>query len=172
MKSTLECVKEFHEAFGQKDPSSPSIPLQGENRDFTEEDVIHNLKEIQLELSNVSKAAYETANISKSKCFMRIHLISEELSELTEAMTQKDLVACLDALTDLQYVLDGTYAALGFDEALKRAAFDEVHRSNMSKLGPDGKPILSEGGRVIKGPNYSPPDLKSLVYRVTGEIPS
>ncbi len=93
---------------------------------------------------------------------LRLDLLNEELSELEEALNEKDEVAVLDALTDLQYVLDGAYLALGF-HPYKDAALREVHRSNMSKLGPDGKPIYREDGKVLKGPGYSPPDLVGVL---------
>ena len=98
---------------------------------------------------------------------LRINLLQEELDELREALEQGDIVETLDALTDLQYVLDGAYLSFGL-HPLKQHAFDEVHRSNMSKLGADGKPIRRpEDGKVMKGPNYSPPDLKTVYERLT-----
>lgn len=93
---------------------------------------------------------------------LRYDLLAEELEELREGMDAQDPVAVIDALTDLQYVLDGAYLALGFAE-YKDLAFDEVQRSNMSKLGEDGKPLLREDGKVLKGPNYFPPDLYSVI---------
>ena len=93
---------------------------------------------------------------------LRMRLLREELNELQDALWDSDPVATLDALTDLQYVLDGTYVALGFAR-FKEAANIEVHFSNMSKLGEDGKPIYDAGGKVIKGPNYTPPNLKKIL---------
>lgn len=96
------------------------------------------------------------------RAMLRIHLIQEELAELAHAFAEGNLVKVLDALTDLQVVLDGTYIECGLD-SLKKAAFMEVHRSNMSKLGVGGNPILNEAGRVVKGPNYRPPNLAALL---------
>ncbi len=94
---------------------------------------------------------------------LRINLLAEELDELKEALEQGDSVETLDALIDLQYVLDGAFLSLGMAH-LKDAAFDEVHRSNMSKLGADGQPIRREGdGKVLKGPNYFKPDMAQFV---------
>lgn len=93
---------------------------------------------------------------------LRIKLIREELDELEQALAAGDVVETLDALTDLQYVLDGAYLQLGFAN-VKSAAFNEVHRSNMSKLGPDGKPIRREDGKVLKGAGYTPPYLVQFV---------
>jgi len=96
---------------------------------------------------------------------LRINLLAEELDELREALEAGDMVEVLDALTDLQYVLDGAYLSFGLHD-VKQAAFDEVHRSNMSKLGADGKPIRREGdGKVLKGPNFFEPALGQFVTK-------
>jgi predicted HAD superfamily Cof-like phosphohydrolase len=95
----------------------------------------------------------------------RVRLLQEELDELKEALADGDAVETLDALTDLQYVLDGAFLSLGM-HGVKDTAFAEVHRSNMSKLGEDGKPILRESdGKVLKGPNYFKPDLNKFVQK-------
>lgn len=93
---------------------------------------------------------------------LRYKLLSEELDELFEAMEAMDKVGVLDALTDLQYVLDGAYLALGFAH-LKNEALQEVHASNMSKLSEEGLPIYRSDGKVMKGPNYRAPDLARLL---------
>ncbi len=94
---------------------------------------------------------------------LRINLLAEELDELKEALEQGDVVETLDALIDLQYVLDGAFLSFGLQH-VKGQAFDEVHRSNMSKLGADGKPIRRESdGKVLKGPDYFKPDLAQFV---------
>lgn len=97
---------------------------------------------------------------------LRISLIQEELDELSEALKARDVTEVLDALTDLQYVLDGAYLSLGL-HGLKDVAFAEVHRSNMSKLGRDGKPVVRESdGKILKGPDYTPPDIASIVAEI------
>lgn len=94
---------------------------------------------------------------------LRINLIAEELEELKEALANGDALETLDALIDLQYVLDGAFLSLGLHD-VKDIAFNEVHRSNMSKLDEDGKPIRRESdGKVMKGPNYFKPDLAQFV---------
>lgn len=96
---------------------------------------------------------------------LRINLLAEELEELKEALAQGDLVETLDALIDLQYVLDGAFLSFGL-HPVKDAAFAEVHASNMSKLGEDGKPIYREGdGKVMKGPNYFVPDMAQFIVK-------
>ncbi|MCD8570114.1 MAG: nucleoside triphosphate pyrophosphohydrolase family protein [Alphaproteobacteria bacterium] len=96
---------------------------------------------------------------------LRISLLAEELDELKEALQNGDLVETLDALIDLQYVLDGAFLSFGLQH-VKDAAFAEVHASNMSKLGADGKPIYREGdGKVLKGPNYFKPDMAQFITK-------
>lgn len=98
---------------------------------------------------------------------LRAFLIAEELEELVDAINKKDIVEVADALTDLLYVVYGAGHAFGID---LDETFAEVHRSNMSKLGEDGKPIRREDGKVLKGPNYTPPDLKSILVAMGAKI--
>jgi len=92
---------------------------------------------------------------------LRVSLIKEELQELMDALDDNNIIEVADALTDILYVTYGAGHAFGInlDEC-----FDEVQRSNMSKLGEDGKPIYREDGKVLKGPGYSEPDLSSIIY--------
>ncbi len=89
-----------------------------------------------------------------------LDLIKEELRELEEAMKEKNLKEVADALTDILYVTYGAGYAYGVN---LDKCFKEVQRANMSKLGEDGKPIFNESGKVMKGPNYSEPNLKPFV---------
>ena len=91
---------------------------------------------------------------------LRLSLIKEELDELTDAIKKKDLVEVADALTDILYVTYGAGHAFGIN---LDKCFDEVQRSNMSKLGADNKPIYNENGKVMKGPNYFKPDLSKFL---------
>ena len=91
---------------------------------------------------------------------LRIDLIQEELNELKEAINKNDIVEVADALTDILYVTYGAGHSFGVD---LDSCFDEVQRSNMSKLGEDGKPIYNEHGKVMKGPNYFAPNLKKTI---------
>lgn len=135
--TSLDLVREFHKRFGQAIEDDPHVDNTDRNT-------------------------------------LRIDLLAEELVELAEALGLKleftyvadglptDPVAALDALTDLQYVLDGAYLSLGFHR-VKDAALAEVHRSNMSKLGEDGKPVLRDDGKILKPPGYSPPNLAQFI---------
>ena len=91
---------------------------------------------------------------------LRKKLIEEEFKELKDAIKDNDIVEVADALTDILVVTYGAGVAFGID---LDKCFQEVHRSNMSKLSQEGKPIYNEFGKVMKGPNYSPPDLKKLI---------
>lgn len=91
---------------------------------------------------------------------LRVDLIEEELTELIVAIAEKDIVEVADALTDLLYVVYGAGHTFGID---LDKTFAEVHRSNMSKLGEDGRPVRRADGKVLKGQNYSPPDLTKIL---------
>ena len=101
------------------------------------------------------------------RCDLRMELLNEELQELQDAVATKDIVEILDALCDLQYVLDGTFLEFGMGD-IKMNAFNEVHRSNMSKLGDNGLPVKRADGKVLKGPNYSEPKLKIIIEQAGG----
>ncbi|MBO6479682.1 MAG: nucleoside triphosphate pyrophosphohydrolase family protein [Pelagibacteraceae bacterium] len=91
---------------------------------------------------------------------LRYNLIKEELDELSAAIKDEDIVEVADALTDLLYVVYGAGHSFGIN---LDKCFAEVQRSNMSKLDNDGKPIYNENGKVMKGPNYSKPNLKQFL---------
>lgn len=94
---------------------------------------------------------------------LRLELIREEYEELEEAIENRDLVEVADALTDLLYVIYGAGHAFGID---LDECYLEVHRSNMSKLGEDGRPMKREDGKVLKGPKFFEPDLRSILEEV------
>ena len=91
---------------------------------------------------------------------LRLDLIEEELDELHYAIDNKDMVEIADALGDLLYVVYGAGHAFGID---LDECFKEIHASNMSKLGPDVKPIKREDGKVLKPDTFFPPDLKTIL---------
>lgn len=92
---------------------------------------------------------------------LRMKLIHEEYEEFLEGLLDKNIVEVADALTDLLYVIYGTGDAFGIN---LDKCFEEVQRSNMSKLGPDGKPMINDYGKIIKGPMFSPPNLKDVLF--------
>ena len=103
-----------------------------------------------------TKAEFPSDKIVK----LRYDLIKEELDEFEQAIKEKNLKEIADSLTDILYVTYGAGHAFGID---LDKCFDEVQRSNMSKLGEDGKPIYNEYGKVMKGPNYFEPNLKKFI---------
>ena len=104
----------------------------------------------------------DAPTIPKQRAQMRLDILEEEVAELRAAVEAGDLVEALDALCDIQYVLDGTFLQFGMHE-LKQDAMAEVHSSNMSKLGADGRPVLRADGKVLKGPKFRQPDLASVL---------
>ena len=91
---------------------------------------------------------------------LRVDLIDEELTEFKDAIKNNDLKEAVDALTDILYVTYGAGHAFGVN---LDKCFGEVQRSNMSKLGADGKPIYNDAGKVMKGPKYFKPDLSQFI---------
>jgi len=98
---------------------------------------------------------------------LKFRLIDEEVSELSKALEIKDLVATADALGDLLYVTYGAAIAFGID---LDAVVEEIHRSNMTKLGEDGKSIHREDGKILKGPNFEEPKLLDVFLHQKGLV--
>jgi predicted HAD superfamily Cof-like phosphohydrolase len=141
-KSNFDMVKEFHRAFNkQKDPEVPTLPDQDTS-----------VLRIRLVAEEFQEALEELGFVA-----------SFEMNAKPTALhpSSVDLVKLAKELADLLYVVYGFAAAFGIDVD---AVFREVHRSNMSKLGEDGKPIYREDGKVLKGPNYTPPDIERILY--------
>ena len=120
-----------------------------------------NFESVKKFMKTFGQEVKEKADFPSNKIStLRYDLISEELAELKEAIDKKDIKEVADALTDILYVTYGAGHAFGID---LDKCFDEVQRSNMSKLGVDGKPIYNEKGKVMKGPNYFEPNLNKFV---------
>ncbi|TDW48853.1 phosphoribosyl-ATP pyrophosphohydrolase [Flavobacterium sp. 270] len=102
------------------------------------------------------------ADLGSTKKILRYNLMKEENEEYLEAVENNDLVEIADALGDMMYILCGTIIEHGLQDKIE-AVFDEIQRSNMSKLGEDGQPIYREDGKVMKGPNYFKPDFSKLL---------
>lgn len=103
-----------------------------------------------------------TANIGEDRNMLRFNLMKEENEEYLEAAQNSDLVEVADALGDMLYILCGTIIEHGMQDKIEEV-FTEIQRSNMSKLGEDGKPIYREDGKVLKGPNYFKPNIKTIL---------
>ncbi|WP_026450662.1 nucleoside triphosphate pyrophosphohydrolase family protein [Aequorivita capsosiphonis] len=103
-----------------------------------------------------------TADLGIKKNLLRYKLMREENEEYLEAANTNDLVEVADALGDMLYILCGTIIEHGMQHKIEEV-FNEIQRSNMSKLGADGKPIYREDGKVLKGPDYFQPKIKEIL---------
>ena len=101
-------------------------------------------------------------DLGEQKNLLRYNLMKEENEEYLEAVQNDDIVEIADALGDMLYILCGTIIEHGLQHKIE-AVFDEIQRSNMSKLGEDGNPIYREDGKVMKGPNYFKPNFEEIL---------
>ena len=102
------------------------------------------------------------SDLGESKNLLRFNLMAEENKEYLEAAKNNDMIEVADALGDMLYILCGTILEHGMQYKIEEV-FNEIQRSNMSKLGADGKPIYREDGKVLKGPNYFNPNIESIL---------
>jgi predicted HAD superfamily Cof-like phosphohydrolase len=105
-----------------------------------------------------------TVAISEDRKKLRFELMKEENEEYLEAAENNDLVEVADALGDMLYILCGTIIEHGMQDKIEEV-FNEIQRSNMSKLGEDGSPIYREDGKVLKGPNYFKPNIGAILEK-------
>ena len=120
-----------------------------------------NFEKVKIFMKTFGQEVKEKSSFSSDKINkLRVNLIKEELEELKIAIDSKNLVEVADALTDILYVTYGAGHAFGIN---LDKCFDEVQKSNMSKLGKDKKPIYNENGKVMKGPDYFKPDLSKFL---------
>lgn len=103
-----------------------------------------------------------TGDLGEAKNVLRFNLMKEENEEYLEAVQNNDIIEIADALGDMLYILCGTILEHGLQHKIEEV-FDEIQRSNMSKLGEDGKPIYREDGKVLKGPNYFKPCFEEIL---------
>ena len=106
----------------------------------------------------------QKADLDESTIDLRYRLMQEENDEYLEAARKKDLVEIADALGDKLYILCGTILAHGLQDKIVEV-FNEIQRSNMSKLSADGTPVIREDGKILKGPNYFKPNIKSILEK-------
>jgi predicted HAD superfamily Cof-like phosphohydrolase len=109
-------------------------------------------------------SAAPRANLGPRKNELRYRLMEEENKEYLEAAQGDDLVEVADALGDMLYILCGTILEHGMQYKIEEV-FEEIQRSNMSKLGKDGKPLYREDGKVLKGPDYFKPDIRGILEK-------
>ena len=102
------------------------------------------------------------ADLGEAKNKLRYNLMAEENDEYLEAAKNNDIIEVADALGDMLYILCGTIIEHGMQNKIEEI-FDEIQKSNMSKLGSDGKPIYREDGKVMKGPNYFKPNISKIL---------
>ena len=120
-----------------------------------------NFEKVGLFMSTFGQEVKTRPSLSSEKINnLRISLIKEELEEFKQAIKNNDLKETIDALTDILYVTYGAGHAFGVN---LDQCFEEVQKSNMSKLGNDGKPIYNEDGKVMKGPNYFKPNFSKFI---------
>lgn len=116
------------------------------------------------EAFNIENAESPKVDIGEDQIALRHRLIEEENNEYLQACKDGDIVEIADALGDQLYILFGTIVKHGLQYKIQEV-FDEIQRSNMSKLGKDGKPIYREDGKVMKGPSYFKPDILSILEK-------
>jgi|TARA_Y100000813_G_C23860119_1_gene210718 predicted HAD superfamily Cof-like phosphohydrolase len=122
-----------------------------------------NFEKVGLFMSTFGQEVKKKSELSSEKInSLRLSLIQEELEELTKAIQDNDIVEVADALTDILYVTYGAGHAFGIN---LDKCFDEVQKSNMSKLDSNGKPIYNDNGKVMKGPDYFKPDLSKFITK-------
>jgi len=155
-------VAEFHEAFEVTTPAerseTPSLPpLDPEDR--------RDLKFLAVRIQEAAEAAHSFAEqtpTSARHAFLRVQLMAEELAEVVDAMSNYDITEVAHELADLEYVVQGTVLAFGFDTTHEDCVA-EIHRANMSKL-ENGKPLTNEAGRVVKGKDFRPACVRDILF--------
>lgn len=124
----------------------------------------HQIEAVKIfhEIYKLSYKDNPTTEIGLDKIKLRFNLMAEENQEYLQAAKNNDLVEVADALGDMLYILCGTIIEHGMQDKIEEI-FDEIQKSNLSKLGEDGKPIYRNDGKVMKGPNYFKPDISKVL---------
>lgn len=143
-------VEEFAKAFGHPVGAYPRVPSDSR---------------VRLRLRLIMEEFFELLEACGYYATYQQKQLEEKLEEWTPIVDSLAEVA--DALGDLDYVIEGMRLELGING---KPIADEIHRSNMSKLGTDGKPVVREDGKVMKGPNYSPPDIEREIAKQKGDV--
>jgi predicted HAD superfamily Cof-like phosphohydrolase len=132
-------------------------------KEMTLQDAVHEVQRFH-ETFGLSVARAPVAELPPGVLELRLKLLQEELDEYRQAAEAGNLVAIADALTDILYVLFGTYVSHGLQD-LATELFVEVQRSNMSKLDAEGQPIVRADGKILKSSQFSEPDLATIIVR-------
>lgn len=135
--------------------------MQKDNTLMNLQDVIADVKTF-CDSYKIEVSENPTTDLSRDAIFLRHRLMEEENNEYLEAAEVGDLVEIADALGDQLYILCGTILSHGMQHVIEDV-FKEIQSSNMSKLGEDGEPIVREDGKILKGPHYFKPDIKSIL---------
>lgn len=157
-----QMVLEFNEAFDNVTMKEPRLYFPNESGMDYIQGWVERFEEGAAELKAAAARFNEDGQQVTGLMLVRMQLSLEELGEMWRALLEADLVGVFDALLDRQYVLDGDFHTFGFGR-FKLPGLREVHRSNMAKLGPDGKPMKGPSGRVLKPEGWTPPDLASII---------
>jgi predicted HAD superfamily Cof-like phosphohydrolase len=153
--NTREALLEFHTAFNLRVRLSPFIPVM----DHEARMVLESAAE---DLAIMAQALHNAAATDNSGVLLRFQLMVEELGEVASAVFHGDVGQVLHEMVDVRYVTDGTLVEWGLKDVFPMA-FARVHMANMAKLGPDGKPILNEAGRVVKPEGWRKANMEGLV---------
>ena len=124
---------------------------------------INQVKEFT-EAFNIKYSKEMNPNLDQPTIDLRFRLMEEENQEYLEAAKNNDIVEIADALGDILYILCGTILAHGLQDKIVEV-FNEIQKSNMSKLDINGKPVIREDGKILKGPNYFKPKIKEILEK-------
>ena len=116
------------------------------------------------EAFNIKYSKEMNPNLDEPTIDLRFRLMEEENQEYLEAAKNNDIVEIADALGDILYILCGTILAHGLQDKIVEV-FNEIQRSNMSKLDINGRPVIREDGKILKGPNYFKPKIKEILEK-------
>jgi predicted HAD superfamily Cof-like phosphohydrolase len=131
-----------------------------------ENTLMHKIKHVEKfhDVFKIGNRYVPTAVVPENEYMLRYNLIKEENEEYLEACKNGDLVEIADALGDQLYILFGTILRHGLQHKIEEV-FDEIQRSNMSKLDENGQPIFREDGKILKSNLYFKPDIKSILEK-------
>lgn len=165
MFKPIQQLIEFHKAFNHAAPDKPALedyPFELRCRLILEEAIEF------IEACGYDVIVIDGATVPEERSG-RVGLIHEEATFEFRKTGEADWVEMIDALCDLLYVTFGAFVSMGIPAVGVIRLFDEVHRSNMAKLWPDGTTKKNEYGKSVKPPKWSPPDLKGILFKILGE---